>query len=235
MASRTSDRVVGSVQYFTVDKDAAAEWTIERSRFIASVRPVETEDEAREFIRMIQKKHWDATHNVSAYIVGVEHRVQHADDDGEPSGTAGRPVLEALRQGDLTNVVVVVTRYFGGIKLGAGGLVRAYRKSALLGVRAAHIVRRRRGVRMRLRLDYAAYGTVAAILASDGYAEREAAYDDRVTLWYDVPEDRLAAFQALVSTLTQGRVKAEAAGAVWIDEPVRDSPAEDDAGLSNRR
>ena len=127
----------------TADKIFVANYEIQKSKFIASVRNVESEDEAREFLRETKKKFFDATHNCSAWILGENGDKQKSNDDGEPGGTAGNPILETIKKNNLTNIIVVVTRYFGGIKLGAGGLVRAYSRSASLGIDAAAIVERK--------------------------------------------------------------------------------------------
>lgn len=129
-------------RYLTVRPEGETEIEINRSRFISYVKRVETQEEAVAFIQEIKKKHWDATHNCSAYIVGENDQFQKMDDDGEPSGTAGKPILEVIKKKGLKDTAIVVTRYFGGIKLGAGGLIRAYGKSASAGVRAAGVVER---------------------------------------------------------------------------------------------
>ncbi|MER2141095.1 MAG: YigZ family protein, partial [Priestia megaterium] len=116
-------------QYYTVKQEGSHEITIQKSRFICHMKRVTTEEEAQQFIQDIKKQHWNATHNCSAYLIGERDQFQKANDDGEPSGTAGVPMLEVLKKRGLKDTVVVVTRYFGGIKLGAGGLVRAYGKS----------------------------------------------------------------------------------------------------------
>lgn len=125
--------------YSTIAGEGQAEQIIEKSRFIAYVKPVETKEEADDFIASVRKKHKDATHNVPAMVLGDNFQVQWASDDGEPQGTSGAPMVQMLVQEGITNVVVVVTRYFGGIKLGTGGLVRAYTSSAKLGLAAAGI------------------------------------------------------------------------------------------------
>jgi uncharacterized YigZ family protein len=125
------------VNYKTVDKEAMAEQVIEKSRFIGYIKPVETREEAEDFIRKIKSMHKGATHNVPAYVIGDKAQIQWASDDGEPSGTSGAPMLHMLTGEGITNVVIVVTRYFGGIKLGTGGLVRAYTGTARLTLEAA--------------------------------------------------------------------------------------------------
>ena len=122
--------------YLTVSGYGEAEIEIQKSRFIAYVQRAEEEEAAAAFIEQIKKKHWNATHNCSAYVIGGNDQWQKADDDGEPSGTAGKPILEIIKKNQLKDTVIVVTRYFGGIKLGAGGLIRAYGKSASAGLKA---------------------------------------------------------------------------------------------------
>ena len=126
-------------QYKTVIKQGQAEIVEKKSRFIATIRPVKTEQQAREFIEEMKKKYWDATHNVFAYQIGERNEIQRFSDDGEPQGTAGMPVLDVLQREDIKNTAIVVTRYFGGTLLGTGGLVRAYGKSAKEGLFSAGI------------------------------------------------------------------------------------------------
>ncbi len=127
------------MKLYTIVRDYQHEIIIEKSRFICTLKKVSTEEEAQGFIKEIRKKYWDATHNCSAYIVGENTAAQRSNDDGEPSGTAGLPMLEVLRKNNLHNVAAVVTRYFGGIKLGAGGLIRAYTNSVAEAVEKAGI------------------------------------------------------------------------------------------------
>lgn len=140
--------------YKTVRQQAEAEQVIEKSRFIAYVKPVETREEAEAFIAEIKKKHKDATHNVPAMVLGDKFQIQWASDDGEPQGTSGAPMVQMMVKEGLTNLVVVVTRYFGGIKLGTGGLVRAYTSSAKLGIEAAERCSVQEVCRMEVRTDY---------------------------------------------------------------------------------
>ena len=146
--------------YSTVLGEGAAEQTIERSRFICYVSPASTREEAEEFISMIRKKHRDATHNVPAMVLGDKMQVQWASDDGEPQGTSGAPIVQMLVSEGITNVVIVVTRYFGGIKLGTGGLVRAYTSSAKLGLEAA-------GTGGVYEMDYGSYSKVESLKNKD--------------------------------------------------------------------
>ena len=142
------------IQYKTVAKQAEAEQIIEKSRFIAYVKPVESKEEADEFIASIKAEHKSATHNVPAFVIGDQFQLQWASDDGEPQGTSGAPMVQMLVKEGITNVVIVVTRYFGGIKLGTGGLVRAYTSSAKLGLEAAGICEVKEMAVMQYKVDF---------------------------------------------------------------------------------
>ena len=147
-------------EYRTITNFGQDEIIIEKSTFIGYAKPVTNEEEALAFIQEIKKKHRDATHNVPAYVLGENNEIQRCNDDGEPSGTAGVPVLEVLKKEDVRNVAVVVTRYFGGIKLGTGGLVRAYTKGAKIALEAAGIVRQVLYQVMSLSIEYTLLGSV---------------------------------------------------------------------------
>jgi len=176
-------------EFYTVARKAEKEIIIKKSRFIAYVAPTATEKDAEEFIAEIKKKHKDATHNVSAFIVGREKQVQRANDDGEPNGTAGKPVLEVLKNKELTDVTVVVTRYFGGIKLGAGGLIRAYGKSAIEGIEAAGEVVRKLFRLVAIKMDYSMFGAVQRTVEDLDLPIDGIDYTDKVTMKVLVPED----------------------------------------------
>ncbi len=149
--------------YRTVMNKGSAEQTIERSRFICHVSPAESREEAEAFISEIRKEYKDATHNVPAMVIGPGKEVQWCSDDGEPQGTSGAPMVHMLVEEDITNVVVVVTRYFGGIKLGTGGLVRAYTSSARLGIKAAGLCRMEPRTVLRCRTDYKSFNRIQAM------------------------------------------------------------------------
>lgn len=148
----------------SVAKPSEVEIIIRKSRFITRVFPVNSEEEAEDYLEMIREKHKDATHNVFAWQVGINKTLQRCSDDGEPGGTAGRPVLEVIKHNDLVNVLVVVTRYFGGIKLGAGGLIRAYSQAAREGLEAAGLVQKALHEKFQVTIDYSLVGTVQAFL-----------------------------------------------------------------------
>src|SRR4051812_12640481 len=155
--------------YYTVKGNGEHEIVIQKSRFIAHINRATTEEEAQAFIQKIKKQNWDATHNCSAYLIGENDHIQKANDDGEPSGTAGVPILEVLKKKHLKDTVVVITRYFGGIKLGAGGLIRAYGKSTSEGLQATGIVERKLMRVMHTKIDYTWLGKVENELRSSIY------------------------------------------------------------------
>ena len=168
--------------YSTVMRQAEAEQIIEKSRFIAYVAPAETKEEADEFIASVKKKHKDATHNVWAYTVGKTMNIQRYSDDGEPQGTAGIPTLEVIKKEDLRDVVVVVTRYFGGVKLGAGGLVRAYTKGAKIGIDAAKVIEKVMYKEVRIKIDYNQLGKVQNEIMNMNYFVKDTIYEDNVEI-----------------------------------------------------
>ncbi|QWC22591.1 YigZ family protein [Bacillus haikouensis] len=174
--------------YNTVKGYGEHEISIERSRFIAYVNRAETEEEAQAFIADIKKKHWDANHNCFAYMIGENNLIQKANDDGEPSGTAGVPMLEVLKKRGLKDTVVVVTRYFGGIKLGAGGLIRAYGKSTSEGLNATGVVERKLMRIMKTKIDYTWLGKVENEVRTSQYQLKEIHYLDAVEVEVYVEE-----------------------------------------------
>lgn len=165
--------------YRVVVEDGQGELVEKKSRFIATVKRVESEEEAAGFIEAVKKKHWDASHNCSAFVVGSLTR---CSDDGEPSGTAGRPMLEVLLGENLKNVAVVVTRYFGGTLLGTGGLVRAYSQAVKEGLKNCVIGTMRAGVRMTVETDYNGVGRILYLLGSRGLEPQNSEYTDKVRL-----------------------------------------------------
>ncbi|AFH59704.1 YigZ family protein [Paenibacillus caseinilyticus] len=192
-------------QYRTVRAFGTAEIVIKKSRFIGFAKPVSTEEEAVAFIEGIKKEHWNATHNCSAYMIGERDEIQKASDDGEPSGTAGKPILEVIKNQGLKNVVVVVTRYFGGIMLGAGGLIRAYTDGAVAGLAAAEQVYQVLHREVRVEIDYTWLGKVENELRGRGTLLGETAFADKVTLLCLPKETEADAFIAWMTDLTQGQ------------------------------
>jgi uncharacterized YigZ family protein len=203
--------------YNTVKGYGEHEITIERSRFITYVSRVETEEEAQEFITSIKKKHHDANHNCSAYMIGEQNMIQKANDDGEPSGTAGVPMLEVLKKRDLKDTVVVVTRYFGGIKLGAGGLIRAYGRAVSEGLNATGIVERRLMRVMQTKIDYTWLGKVENEVRSSQYQLKEINYLDMVEVAVYVEEALKEQFVEWMTELTNGQGDIQEAGTEYLE------------------
>ncbi|GAA0114490.1 YigZ family protein [Clostridium senegalense] len=170
------------MSYFTIKDEAKAEFDERKSVFIGYAKRVTTEDEAKEFVSKIKGMHKQATHNCSAYIVGENKNIQRYSDDGEPQGTAGIPMLEVLKKNDLTDVAVVVTRYFGGILLGAGGLVRAYSKGVAEAIKEAGIVEKVKGFEIRVILEYDLLGKIQYICGTNNWYIEDIIYTDKVEL-----------------------------------------------------
>ncbi len=194
-------------EYLTIVKAASDEFVERRSRFIGYCRPVTCEEEAVAFISEIKSKHWDAAHNVYAYVLR-EGQQRRYSDDGEPSGTAGVPVLEVLLKSGVTDLAVVVTRYFGGVLLGAGGLVRAYSHGAKIALDAGGIIRMLKCKEMVLRCDYNQYGRIASLIpAADGVID-DTAYTDEVEIAFHLPGEGVEALQKTLADATSGAVQA---------------------------
>lgn len=192
-------------RYKTVRQQASAEIVIKKSRFIGYAKPVESEEEAIAFINEIKQLHKQATHNCSAYLIGERDQFQKASDDGEPSGTAGKPILEVIKHKGLKNVAVVVTRYFGGIMLGAGGLVRAYTDGAVAGIEAADEIVKVLHREVLVDVDYTWYGKLENELHGKGTRVGGTDFTDRVIV-HCLPEAAEAeAFIAWITDLTQGQ------------------------------
>lgn len=196
-------------RYSTVRQYGAHEIVIKKSRFIGHARPVDTEEEAVAFIEELKKKYWNATHNCSAYLIGERDQFQKALDDGEPSGTAGKPILEVIKNRGLKNIVVVVTRYFGGIMLGAGGLVRAYTDGAVAGIDAAVTIVKVLHREVFVDLDYTWYGKVENELRGRGYRVGEVSFTDRVRVQCLPEAEDAERFIAWITDVTQGQALIE--------------------------
>ena len=188
----------------TIKQAHSIENVISKSRFIAYIKPVSTENEAKAFIDEIKIKHKDATHNCSAYTVGPEMNIQKANDDGEPSGTAGIPMLEILKKLEIHNVCVVVTRYFGGIKLGAGGLIRAYSGAVRDVIYDMGRVKLREAIPVTVTLDYDQTGKFEYELASTTFLLREQFYTDKVSYQIDVVKNEYDTFIDFLNRITSG-------------------------------
>ena len=186
--------------------DGGEEELIEKkSRFIATVKPVDSEEEALEFIAAIKKKYWNARHNCFAFVIGEQQEIQRCSDDGEPQGTAGRPMLDVLLGEDVHNAAVVVTRYFGGILLGTGGLVRAYSRSVQLGLEASTIIEKIKGSRITIQTDYNGVGKLQYLLGQRGIPIVDSQYTDVVKLELLVEEAAVTELHEAVTEATSGR------------------------------
>jgi len=207
--------------YYTVKGYGEHEIIIQKSRFICYVERVTTEEEAIEFIQKIKKKHYDANHNCSAYLIGENDHIQKANDDGEPSGTAGVPMLEVLKKKKLKDTVVVVTRYFGGIKLGTGGLIRAYGKSVSEGLQATGMLERRLMRIMYTNIDYTWLGKVENELRSSTYLLKEIHYLNDVNVEAYVEEEKKTDFIEWMTELTNGQSDISEGDVVYLEEDVQ--------------
>ena len=191
--------------YKTLGHYAAEEYIVKKSRFIGYAKPVKTEKEALDFIAEISKKHWDATHNVYAYSLR-EGGIKRYSDDGEPQGTAGMPVLNVLTQEEVTDCVVVVTRYFGGILLGGGGLVRAYTHSAKIGVDAAEIITLVPWSVCPIQCDYTFYGKIETLIRDFGGVMGETDFAENVTVKFRIEQGTEQTFDKKLQDLTNGKL-----------------------------
>ncbi|WP_299052554.1 YigZ family protein [uncultured Nocardioides sp.] len=207
-----------SVDAYRVPARAAtAETEVTRSRFLATVERVDDEDAARDVVARLRRTHPDAGHHCSAWVLGPDGSLERSHDDGEPAGTAGAPILEVVRGSGLCDVVVVVTRWFGGTLLGAGGLVRAYGDAARAGLDAAGSRRRLLLSELTLDLDHADAGRVESALRDAGVAVLDMAWADTVTLRLGVRPDEVADLDARLAALTGGSASAVASGERWVD------------------
>ena len=191
--------------YRTVKQYGESELIIKKSRFLTYVKRVETEEEALDFIQEIKKMHHTATHNCSAYLIGEHDSIQKANDDGEPSGTAGVPMLEVLKKQGLKDTVVVVTRYFGGVKLGGGGLIRAYGSATTEGIVATGTVERKLHQLMKVTIDYTWLGKLENEARQSVYPLKEITYADDVALFMYVPTAEVKSFTDWMTELTNGQ------------------------------
>ncbi len=180
-----------------------------KSRFIATIEPVDTEEQAAAFIASIKKEHWSATHNCHAFITGEDGRLQRCSDDGEPSGTAGRPMLDVLKGSGIINVCAVVTRYFGGTLLGTGGLVRAYGAAVQEGLKNCTILQKQPGTVLKVTVDYADYPKIEYLAKQMELTVLESEFTDRVTVSYVQKRELIEGFTAQVSERTAGKAKVE--------------------------
>lgn len=192
----------------TVFKESEVTEIVKKSRFIAYVKPIETVDEANEFIEKIKKKHYNANHNVPVYVLGDKFQVQKFSDDGEPSGTAGLPILEMLKNEGITNLVIVITRFFGGVKLGTGGLVRAYSHVAKSAIQEAVIIEKIEYQNISVVINYTIHGKIQNFLSNnENYVLNNTQYSDEVELDMYIKTDEVDMFKSKIIDLTSDNCK----------------------------
>ena len=211
------------MEFRTIKKDGQVQEEIKKSRFICHIKRVTTEEEARNFIQAVKKEHYKATHNCSAFILGERSEIKRSSDDGEPSGTAGVPMLGVLENHQLTNVCAVVTRYFGGIKLGAGGLIRAYAGSVALAIKEIGSVHIKEQLGLRLTLSYSQYQELPNFLKAKQLQEQDTAFTDQVqtTLFVD-KDDKESVIESLIE-LFNGKIDIVEQGLRKVEVPISSS------------
>ena len=208
-----------TVEFISIANEFRHEYVVERSRFITTVYPCSTEEEAQAFIGRINKEFWDARHNCTAFALGPKQEQQRSSDNGEPSGTAGKPMLEVLKKMGITNIAVVVTRYFGGIKLGAGGLIRAYSHSVAetlcLAPKELHTIR----TELQTTIDYALYGAVERYL-QDAQLHYEASFGEQITLTILVAPNDVERIQKELQDISHGAATCNVLDAIEVVLPL---------------
>lgn len=206
--------------YYTIKEDGQYEIEIKKSRFICTLKRIESEEMAREYIQQLKKEHWKATHNCSAYVLGDKQEIQRSSDDGEPSGTAGVPMLEVLKVKQLRNVLAVVTRYFGGTKLGAGGLIRAYSQSVSEALKHIGIVEGVLMQEVQVTVGYPLHGKLEYFLQQADIYVKDTAFTERVTVSCMITEDRVQAFRSKLDDLLSGQYDIQLKGTDYFETPV---------------
>ncbi len=194
-------------KFITIKENSYDEFIEKKSTFITHLVRVTSEEEAREFIQKMKKKHYDATHVCSCYVVGDNNEITRANDDGEPSGTAGAPMLDVLVKNEIKNVCATVIRYFGGTKLGTGGLVRAYGDSVINALKNATLVERKDALEIRLELDYSLNGKIEYEIEKTNFIVNNLEYTDKIIYTIYVMEEDYDSFQSWIANLTNGQFK----------------------------
>ena len=192
-----------------VHKDGSAQITEKKSRFIGDVYNIENEEDALYYINETKKKYWDARHHCYAYIIGNNNEIKRFSDDGEPSGTAGRPMLDVILGEDIYNVAVVVTRYFGGVLLGTGGLVRAYSKAVQEGLAASKVILKQKGIALKITTDYTGLGKIQYIAGERNIPVLDSEYTDKVVMKLLVPVQDVGSVQKAITEGMNGRAGIE--------------------------
>ena len=208
------------MEFRTIKEDGQVQEEIKKSRFICHAKRVYSEEEARDFITAIKKEHYKATHNCSAFIIGEHSEIKRTSDDGEPSGTAGVPMLGVLENHNLTNVCVVVTRYFGGIKLGAGGLIRAYAGSVALAVKEIGVIEIKEQVGIAIQMSYAQYQEYSNFLKEHNLMELDTNFTDQVDTMIYVDKEEKENIKAALVEFFNGKVTLTDQGLREVEVPV---------------
>ena len=208
------------MEFRTIKEDGQVQEEIKKSRFICHAKRVYSEEEAREFITAIKKEHYKATHNCSAFIIGEHSEVKRTSDDGEPSGTAGVPMLGVLENHNLTNICVVVTRYFGGIKLGAGGLIRAYAGSVALAVKEIGIIEIKEQAGIAIQMSYSQYQEYNNFLKEHNLMELDTNFTDQVDTMIYVDKEEKENIKATLVEFFNGKVTLTDQGLREVEVPV---------------
>ena len=208
------------MEFRTIKEDGQVLEEIKKSRFICHAKRVYSEEEARDFITAIKKEHYKATHNCSAFIIGERSEIKRTSDDGEPSGTAGVPMLGVLENHNLTNVCVVVTRYFGGIKLGAGGLIRAYAGSVALAVKEIGIIEIKEQAGIAIQMSYTQYQEYSNFLKEHDLMELETNFTDQVYTMIYVDKEEKENIKAALVEFFNGKVTLTDQGLREVEVPV---------------
>lgn len=206
------------LEYRILHEGGEGEIVEKKSRFITTTMPVSSEEEAIAFIEKMKKKYWNATHNCSAYVIGEHHEIQRCSDDGEPSGTAGKPMLDVLLGEDVHNIVVVVTRYFGGTLLGTGGLVRAYSSAVKSGLASSVIITKTAGVKLSIETDYTGFGKIQYILNERSVPIMNTEYTDKVVIDIVIPVPEVKTVKEALIEGTNGRVVLGEPEECWFAE-----------------
>lgn len=208
------------MEFRTIKQDGIVEDEIKKSRFICHIKRVTTEEEARDFITSIKKEHYKATHNCSAFIIGEKGEIKRTSDDGEPSGTAGVPMLGVLANHQLTNLCAVVTRYFGGIKLGAGGLIRAYAGSVALAIKEIGVVETKEQVGLRLQLSYSQYQEYGNFLKAENLTELDSEFTDTVFTSIFVDKNDQTRIEKALIEFFNGKITLTNQGVRKVEVPI---------------
>lgn len=206
------------IYYKALYQGGEAEIIEKKSRFIATTCPVRSEEEALSFLESVRKRYWNATHNCSAYVIGRNQELQRCSDDGEPSKTAGRPMLEVLLGEEIHNVAVVVTRYFGGTLLGTGGLVRAYSSAVKAGLAKSVLVEKHLGTHFKIYTDYSDIGRIQYIVGQTDVLMLKSEYTDKVVVELLIPEGEEVSIQKKMTEATNGKVRWEQLNKIWFGQ-----------------